>query len=86
MHLQFYYQNCRGLRTKTLHLFTSSLLCAHGITFLTETWVNESIYSSELFCDSYDIIRCDRDSINTAKVTGGGVLLVIKKEHIHIWI
>ncbi|XP_072042006.1 uncharacterized protein [Amphiura filiformis] len=42
----------------------------------TETWLNSSVYSSEIFPPSYEVIRKDR------KDGYGGVLLAIRKDYV----
>ena len=46
------------------------------IIALTETWLNDSVMTSE-FCDTKIVFRKDRDQILTGKKQGGGVLLAI---------
>ena len=46
--LSFYYQNVRGLRTKCLELYIPSLACVYDFIVFSETWLNSSIYDSEL--------------------------------------
>lgn len=74
-----YYQNVRGLRTKTANLYTSSINCHFDIIVLTETWLNSSIYDSELFRSSdFMVHRCDRSSANSPFSNGGGVLIAVR--------
>lgn len=44
-----YYQNVRGLRTKTKDFKLSSTGCSFDIIALTETGLNSTIYDGELF-------------------------------------
>jgi hypothetical protein len=64
--LTIYYQNVRGLRTKTYTFFNSILNCNYDVVVLTETWLNEGVLSSELFDDRFIVYRQD---------VGGGVNL-----------
>ena len=45
---------------------------------ITETWLNQSIYDSELFTDYYNVIRRDRDFEMVGRSRGGGVLMALK--------
>lgn len=76
--LTFYYQNCRGLRTKLNTLYMNILVECYDIIILTETWLIPEIPDS-LFIDSrYIVFRCDRDRISTGKKEGGGVLVAVR--------
>lgn len=79
MELSIYYQNVRGLRTKTNSIKLNSLSCDYNIICLTETFLNDSIYSQEVLCDKYNIVRRDRSTENSVKSDGGGVLIGIDK-------
>lgn len=74
-----YYQNVRGLRTKTQALFESVLSEEYDIFAFTETWLTEGIHSSELFDDRYVVIRRDRNKQRTGMERGGGVLLAVHR-------
>lgn len=50
-----YHQNTRGLQTKTHSLFISACVCAYDVIAVTESWLNQSINSSELSLPSYNI-------------------------------
>lgn len=57
-----YYQNVQGLRTKT-HTFCENLLASnYDVSCLTETWLNGSVFTGELFSDRYAVNRRDRES------------------------
>ena len=45
---------------------------------LTETWLDESVNSAEMFSGDYDIFRCDRQRSVVGLSRGGGVLLAVK--------
>lgn len=78
--LNMYYQNTRGLRTKT-HMFKRNLqLSSYDIISLTETWLLNGIDDSELFDDRYIVFRRDRNYIATNERYGGGVLLAIHRQ------
>jgi hypothetical protein len=78
--LTLYYQNVRGLRTKIYDLYTASLFVDHGCICLTETWTNNTIFNSELFCDDFIVYRCDRSPKTSDKNDGGGVLIAVNKQ------
>ena len=75
-----YYQNVRGLRTKIDEL-KSAILCSavhYDIVILVETWLNESISSSELGLSDFNIFRVDRSSRTSSFSRGGGVLIAVR--------
>lgn len=74
--INIYYQNIRGLRTKTHNFYRQLSLENYDIIILTETWLNESVCSAELFDDRYIVYRRDR---NNSKKDGGGVLIAVLK-------
>lgn len=74
-----YYQNVRGLRTKTKDIFLNSLSCDYDFIFFSETWLHSSINDCELFDDKeYIVYRCDRSPQNSAHIRGGGVLIAVR--------
>ena len=74
--LFMYYQNVRGLRSKTKDFFIASSSCDFVVILLLETWLKPSIYVSELFSSKYVVYRCDRSSNNSVYENSGGVLVV----------
>lgn len=72
-----YYQNVRGLRTKLSNIYNSILSNSYPIIVLTETWLTDSFYNSEICDDRYVVYRADRSLNNTAKKRGGGVLVAV---------
>lgn len=68
--LQFWYQNVRGLRTKTNDFYRNVLHSGADIILVTETWLCDSILDSELSDDRYQVFRRDRGSL------GGGVMIM----------
>lgn len=80
--LSIYYQNVRGLRTKTNIRSTISASCYDVIVF-TEHWLNENFENSEYIDDSFFVERDDRNTLD--KRWGGGALIAltncIKKSH-----
>lgn len=52
--LSVYYQNVRGLRTKTgIRVIISA--SQHDVIAFTEPWLNDNFSSSEYFDDSYSV-------------------------------
>lgn len=68
-----YYQNVRGLRTKTETFYTNLLSQEYNMIGITESWLCESVLSSELFDYRYTVLRRDRATAGR----GGGVVLAI---------
>lgn len=78
--LSIYYQNTRGLRTKTHEFYRSLISTNFDVIVLTETWLNKNILSSELFDDRYIVYRRDRESTGFHRnKEGGGVLIAVAK-------
>lgn len=78
--LHIYYQNVRGLKTKTIDLYHNISTHNYDVIVLTETWLHSGVYDSELFDDRYIVYRRDRQTsrYRTCK-EGGGVLIAILK-------
>lgn len=74
-----FYQNVRGLKTKTHELYTASLTCNYDSLVLTETWLDSSVFDNELLSNDYVIFRTDRNFDLTNTTRGGGVLLALNK-------
>jgi hypothetical protein len=63
--ISIYYQNVRGLCTKTHEFYLSSLSSTSNfdIIALTETWLNDSVSDGELLdLDRFNVFRKDRNS------------------------
>lgn len=75
--LKLFYQNVRGLRTKTNEFYNNLLLCESDVVLITETWLCEGILDTELCNSSYSIFRRDR-----GYGLGGGVMILCA-EHLH---
>src|SRR5436190_24309539 len=73
-----YYQNARGLRTKTIEFKLSIIANDFEVVAITESWLCEGLASGEFFDDRYTVYRCDRDTVTTGKRWGRGVLLAVK--------
>lgn len=78
--LSVYYQNTRGLRTKTSLFKRNLLLSSYDIISLTETWLLEGINDCELLDDRYISWTRDRNYLSTKEKLGGGVLLAVRRE------
>lgn len=78
--LSVYYQNVRGLRSKTNVFFRNIMLVEFDVVCLTETWLLPGIYDSELFDSRYNVYRCDRDYESRGNRFGGGVLIAVRRE------
>lgn len=75
-----YYQNVRGLRTKTATFYRNICLSSYDIICITESWLINGVNNSELFDDRYIIFRRDRNYGVTNQGKGGGVLLAVRRE------
>ncbi|XP_071056527.1 uncharacterized protein [Onthophagus taurus] len=78
MELSVYYQNVRGLRSKTNTLFLKTSDSEFDFVCLTETYLNSSVHDGELFGAQYTVFRRDRESTLSSKKDGGGVLIAIR--------
>lgn len=80
MALSIYYQNIRGMKSKTTDISTAILNNEYDIICLCETWLDDSIFSAEFFDSRYTVYRRDRSSsfkLRFGKHHGGGVLIAI---------
>lgn len=78
--LTVYYQNVRGLRTKTNTFYRNIQVNSYDIIALTETWLTDSVFDNELFDDRYLVWRRDRNYASTGQSLGGGVLIAVRRE------
>lgn len=78
--VSIYYQNVRGLRTKTASFIRNVLVNSYDIVCITETWLVDGIHNSEIFDDRYIVWRNDRNYKRTAQTKGGGVLIAVRRE------
>lgn len=76
--LSVFYQNVRGLRTKSSEFYIASSSCNYDVIALSETWLNESHLDSEFFSNDFVVFRCDRNYSSMDMTRGGGVLLAIR--------
>ncbi|XP_052738478.1 uncharacterized protein LOC128198238, partial [Bicyclus anynana] len=77
--LSIYYQNVRGLRTKSHDFLSNILNCDYDIICITESWLNDSFYSSEFFDNRFEVFRCDRDPLASGSARGGGVIVAVRR-------
>jgi hypothetical protein len=73
--LEIFYQNVRGLRTKSTEIFNIVCSLDYEIICLTETWPNESFSTHAFFPGTYTVYHSDRDCLD--KLQGGGVLTAV---------
>lgn len=76
-----YYQNVRGLSTKTREFLLNVISRDLDVVVLTETWLNDSIHCSE-FDKYYTVFRADHDLSRTNKLDGGGCLVAVKSKYV----
>lgn len=76
--LSGFYQNVRGLRTKTVHVSNAIKSSTYDFLCLTETWLCDGIHNAECFGNSYEVYRRDRCARTSDKATGGGVLFAFR--------
>lgn len=70
------------MKTKTYELYNASVSCQFCLIAFTETWLDSSVFDSELFSSEYSVFRKDR-SLDLTKLTkGGGVLVALKKSFV----
>lgn len=80
--IRIYYQNARGLKTKCNVILNNVLAEDYDMIIITETWLNDSVFSGEILDDRYVIYRRDRDPRVANKCDGGGVLIAIKNKFV----
>lgn len=80
--MYFYYQNVRGLKTKIRALHPASYSFHHDVLFLSETWLDSAVLSSEVLCNDYQVYRKDRSMKTSSKQRGGGVLIALKSHYV----
>lgn len=75
-----YYQNVRGLKTKLSDFFIASSSSSYDVIMLTETFLDDTVNSLQLFNTEFCVYRCDRNSSNSRKQGGGGTLVAVRKK------
>ncbi|CAH2106260.1 unnamed protein product [Euphydryas editha] len=78
--LSIYYQNVRGLRTKCAAFQLNLLSNNYDIVVITETWLCDGIFDREIADDRYVVFRQDRNLTLANKKTGGGVMMLVRRE------
>lgn len=79
MSLNIFYQNARGLRTKTKQFYRNILNSDYDIICISETWLLPGIYDAELFDSRYNVYRNDRDYDNLTVKMGGGTMIAVRR-------
>lgn len=70
-----------GLLTKLTEFYAQVNAADFDIYMLTETHLNDSVFSCNVFPpNDFDIYRCDRSKNSSSKERGGGVLISVKKK------
>jgi hypothetical protein len=77
INIEIFYQNVRGLRTKCSEFTNNIYVPNYKIYCVTETWLNDTVNSYNLFPATYSVFRADRDYQNYHGTRGGGVLIAI---------
>ena len=78
--LSIYYQNVRGLNTKTTSFYKSCCSSDFNIICITESWLGNSTFSAELFPSNYNVVRCDRKHELVNRSRGGGVIMAFSED------
>lgn len=74
-----YYQNVRGMRTKSCQFFENVLSNEYDVLCITETWLNQNFNSADYFSPEYEVYRADRNYDLLSTQYGGGALIAVKK-------
>lgn len=77
--ISIYYQNVRGLRTKSTDFYLATVASNFDIIALTETWFTPALLSTEYFHSDYVVHRCDRSPSTSQFGRGGGVVVAVTK-------
>lgn len=75
--MSLYYQNVRGLRSKTQKFLLASHASDFDVIVLTETWLSSTFLNNELFSTDFVVYRKDRYSDPLATV-GGGIIIAVR--------
>lgn len=78
--LNIYYQNVRGLRTKSESFLANVLLNNYDLIVLSESWLTEDFADAEYFYSNYTVFRRDRGAGDGRGARGGGVLIAVRRE------
>lgn len=77
--LSIYYQNVRGLRTKTNDIFLTSQALPYDIFALTETNLTSDFNNNELFPSNFNVFRRDVSSLDNNGF-GRGILIALNNQ------
>jgi len=72
-----YYQNVNGLLSKRTVLYAEILAADFPIYVFTETALNDTVPSHEIFPPNYCVYRCDRTKNTSEKQSKGGTLIAV---------
>ena len=75
--LSLYYQNVRGLRTKSHDVFLATQRLPFDVFALTETNLTNEFNSNEYFTSDFNIYRRDGQYDPVVDLTGRGVLIAV---------
>uniref|UniRef100_A0A8D8LYG9 Uncharacterized protein n=1 Tax=Cacopsylla melanoneura TaxID=428564 RepID=A0A8D8LYG9_9HEMI len=78
--IEIFYQNIRGLRSRTNEFYINVLNQEHDILAIVETWLHPGIFDSEIIDSRYQVFRQDSDQSVTGKELGRGLLLAIRAD------
>ena len=76
--LRFFCANVRSIRNKLDEFRVLVEDCNPDVVGITESWLNDSIFTAEVHIPGYVVYRQDR--LDTSRGIGGGVLLYVKSE------
>ena len=86
-----YFQNSRGIRSKTQEFKRGLFMNNYDILGFCETWLLDTIYDAELSDSRYEVFRRDRTVVGSlqargaggggrARAVGGGVMLLSRRQ------
>lgn len=76
--LKIYYQNVRGIRSKTRDVKLNILSNNFDILIFTETWLCDGVFDGEFIDNRYTVYRKDRKQTEVGKFkNGGGVMIAV---------
>lgn len=78
MALSIFYQNVRGLRTKSNEFSLNLEAFDADITCITESWLTEGFLNSEYSSNRFHIHRRDRNYTSSNTSRGGGSIIIHK--------
>lgn len=75
-----FYQNVRGLRTKTNVFLKNILSVTYDLICVSESWLLPGIFDNELVDSRYSLYRTDRDYVSRNMLLGGGTFVAVHRE------